>query len=57
VSVLLGVVVFDEQLRTGAGAVLLTLVSLIALCAAVAALSQVRGVAEQPPMENVATDA
>lgn len=57
VSVLLGVVVFDEQLRTGAGAVLLTLVSLIALCAAVAALSQVRAVAEQPPMENVATDA
>lgn len=51
VSVLLGVVVFDERLRTGAGAVGLTVLSLAALCASVAALSRVRAVVEHPEDE------
>lgn len=51
VSVLLGVVVFDEKLRTGVGALLFTLVALVALCTSVAALSRVRAVVEQSPHE------
>ena len=51
VSVLLGVVVFDEQLRTGVGALLFTALTLVALCTSVAALSRVQAVVEDSTHE------
>jgi hypothetical protein len=46
VSVLLGVVVYDERLRSGVVPLLLSLLSLVLMSAAVALLSQVRAVVE-----------
>ncbi|MDQ5840667.1 MAG: DMT family transporter, partial [Chloroflexota bacterium] len=47
-SVMLGVVVFGEQLRPGAAPLLLSLLFLVLMSAAVALLSQVRGAVEDP---------
>lgn len=47
VSVVLGVVVFDEQLNTGSGALLLSAVCLVLLLVSVTQLSRVRAVVEQ----------
>jgi len=47
VSVVLGVVVFDERLRPGVVPLLLSLLCLVLMSAAVALLSQVRVAVEQ----------
>lgn len=47
VSVLLGIVVFDEQLRTSPGPLLLSVLCLLGMSGAVALLSQVRAVVER----------
>lgn len=48
VSVLLGVVVFDEQLSTDTGPLVLSVLCLLVMSGAVAMLSQVRAVVEHP---------
>lgn len=56
ISVLLGIVVFDEQLRTSPGPLTLSILCLVVMSTAVALLSQVRAVVAHPQSRPAAED-